>query len=205
MTSTEDSCILCNKSDTRLCDRCKSIRYCSTTCQHADWPTHKLLCAGFSNFDLTKRPSKEHCRAIFFPVDQKTPQVIWLHCPWHEDEDEDGEEGPNQYPDIELYTGADAFCEIMRIQKASDTIYVCSRDAFLIDGSSRNESVAAITATSSHPSHDWRGPFLAYGKKGLGIDPPDCRDLGMNDFWHITNLFISYGRELQSVEVERRL
>ncbi|ORY11258.1 hypothetical protein BCR34DRAFT_514169 [Clohesyomyces aquaticus] len=72
---------------------------------------------------------------------------------------------------------------------------VCFRDTFLIDGSKPNMSVAAITAPKPRQHHDWRGPIVAYGKKGLGIDQISCRDLDMNDFRHIADYFLSYGYE----------
>jgi hypothetical protein len=28
----------------KTCSRCKMVSYCNTTCQHADWPTHRLVC-----------------------------------------------------------------------------------------------------------------------------------------------------------------
>ncbi|KAJ7719696.1 hypothetical protein DFH07DRAFT_937408 [Mycena maculata] len=48
---TEHSCKLpaCSNSKLqgkvmRLCAQCKSVHYCSTDCQRADWPNHKQLC-----------------------------------------------------------------------------------------------------------------------------------------------------------------
>ncbi|KAI1399818.1 hypothetical protein F4819DRAFT_399059 [Hypoxylon fuscum] len=197
----ESSCIVCNKSDTQFCNRCRSTRYCSKVCQRADWPTHKLLCAPFSNFDATKRPSKDHFRAIFFPASKEKPELIWLHCPWDYIE----EEGPFQHPDTKAFLGKDAFSKETPIQynpilerKVADTVRVCYRDTFLIDGSRPNESIKAITSTESYQSHDWRGPILAYGREGLGVGPVACKDLDMNDFRHVTDFFLSYGRELAS-------
>jgi len=69
----------------------------------------------------------------------------------------------------------------------SDTIYVCYRDAFPIDGSTPNKSIAAITATKPGQFHDWRGPIIAYGKVGLGIDQTTCKDLDMIDFRHVAD------------------
>ncbi|KAI2634751.1 hypothetical protein GGS26DRAFT_551210 [Hypomontagnella submonticulosa] len=202
MTSTaaEDLCIVCNVSGARFCDRCRSTRYCSEACQRADWPTHKLLCPAFLKFNTTKRPSKDHFRAILFPVDKERPELIWLHCPWHDNK----EGGKYQYPIKDIYLGKDAFPRSTSIQYnrilergLSDTIYVCYRDTFLVDGSKLNKGVAAITTTQPYQCHGWRGPLLAYGKKGLGIDPIACRDLDMNDFRHISDFFLSYGRALQ--------
>ncbi|KAI0880206.1 uncharacterized protein GGS22DRAFT_99463 [Annulohypoxylon maeteangense] len=207
MTSAEvdDSCIVCNTSNARFCDRCKDTRYCSKACQRVDWPTHKLLCTAFSKFDITKRPSKDHLRAIFFPVDKEKPELIWLHCPWRDDE----EDGWYQHPDKKPFLGADTFPSTTSIQRnkilernLSHTIDVCYRDGFLVDGSSANKSIGSITSTKPYQSHDWRGPVLAYGKKGLGIDQIACDDLGMNDFRHVADFFISYG--LDPVSFDRQ-
>ncbi|KAN0069023.1 zinc finger mynd-type protein [Elaphomyces granulatus] len=179
-------CTVCNKSNARLCSRCKSARFCSTVCQHADWPTHKLLCATFSNFDALSRPTDEHLRAILFPVDEKKPKIIWLHCRY-------------QCPDYEPLLGSDTLLNDITIQynpvlkrKLSNTIYVSHRDTFLGDGSKPNKSIAAITDTKPGQYYDWRGPIIAYGMQGLGIDQIYCRDLDMNDFRHITDYFLWY-------------
>ncbi|KAI1204516.1 uncharacterized protein F4807DRAFT_447060 [Annulohypoxylon truncatum] len=202
----KDSCIICNTSSANFCDRCKSIRYCSKACQRADWPTHKLLCKAFSNFDTTKRPSKNHFRAIFFPVDKEKPELIWLHCPWRDDE----EDGWYQHPDKKPFLGVDVFASTTSIQRnrilerdLSDTINLCYSDSFLVDGSRPNRSIAAITATKPYRSLDWRGPILAYGKEGLGIDQIACKDLDLNDFRHVADLLISYS--LDPVPVNRQL
>jgi hypothetical protein len=190
-------CTACDKSDARLCSRCRSARYCSTACQQADWHTHKLLCAKFSSSADSSRPSKDHVRAIFFPTDKGKPQIMWLLCTWKHDDD-DGTS--YQSPDESLLLGPDASINDLPIGRntvlgrdLSDKIYVRHRDAFLIDGSRRNKSIAAITATKSGQCHDWRGPIIAYGMKGLSIDPIHCRDLDMNDFRHVVDYFLSYG------------
>lgn len=206
MTSPDatDPCTVCNKCDTRLCNRCKSVRYCSTACQHVDWPTHKLLCATYSSFDASSRPTDEYFRAILFPVDDRKPRFVWLHCEWR-----DGEVGRYQYADRGSLLGPDAFPRDAPIQynpvlkrRLSDTIYVCHRDTFLIDGSKANNSIASITATKRGQYHDWRGPIIAYGKVGLGIDPIACKDLDMTDFRHIADYFLSYGYKPTSATQE---
>ncbi len=194
----EALCIICNESSSRFCGRCKSARYCSRACQHADWPTHKLLCAAFSNFDVARRPSKDHLRAILFPADKEKPEVIWLHCEWRNDDDDH----PFQFADTEPILGADAFGSEFIVQyntvlkrKISNAIRVCYRDAFLIDGSRRNKSFATIAATQPGEYHDWRGPIITYGREGPDLEEPACRDLDMNDFRHITDHLLTYGRE----------
>lgn len=194
---TPNSCVVCNKSNTRLCNRCKSARYCSTTCQSADFPTHKLLCAVYSTFDTSSRPTDEHFQAILFPPGDNKPKVVWLKCKWYDDDS-----GRYQLPQTGSFLGPDAcgshtpilYNPVLK-RKLSDTICVCYRDTFLIDGSTTNNSIASITATKSGQYHDWRGPIIAYGMIGLGVNQTDCRDIDMNDFRHITDYFLWYNSE----------
>ncbi|KAI1763123.1 hypothetical protein GGR53DRAFT_386234 [Hypoxylon sp. FL1150] len=194
--NVERSCSMCNIPIVfGRCKQCKSAYYCSPVCQLLDWQTHGLLCAAFTKFKQKKRPSKNHFRAILFPVDREEPQVIWLLCRWHREEGEERD----QYPDVKPFTGTDTHTAIERITKGSDSIYVCYRGTFLIDGSHRNRSVSAITATELQLPFDWRGPIVAYGGKGLGQGPSACRDLDVDDFRHIAALFISRGIPLVPV------
>ena len=194
-SANSDLCTVCNKSTARSCNQCKSAHYCSTICQQADWPLHKLLCAHFSSFDTLSRPTNEHFKAFFFPVDDKKPKVFWLHCKWRNDDD-----GVKfQHPEFGSLLGPDAFPSNTSVQRnpvlkrdLSDTIIVCYRDTFLVDGSKANSSIAGINATKPGQYHDWRGPVIAYGKLGLGIDPTACKDLDMNAFRHITDFFLTY-------------
>ena len=195
-SNTLGLCTACSESTNRLCAKCKSARYCSTACQKADWRIHKLLCTSFSEFDASSRKSDEHFRAILFPVDEKKPKFIWLHCKWH---DYDDEHNSYQHPEVKSYLGSDAMAKDAPIQynpelkrTLSDTIYVCHRDTFLVDGSKPSQSIAAITSTKAGQFHDWRGPVIAYGKVGLGIDPDFCRSLDMNDFRHVADYFLLY-------------
>jgi len=154
----------------------------------------QLLCPTFSDFDASNRATNEQFRAILFPVDEEKPKLIWLHWKWRNDED-----GRYQHPEAKSFLGPDAFPKNAPIQyntvlkrTLSDTIYVCHRDTFLIDGSTPNKSIATITATKPGQFHDWRGPIVAHGKVGLGIDPTTCKDLDMNDFRHVADYFLSY-------------
>ena len=76
-----------------------------------------------------------------------------------------------------------------------DTVYVCYRDTFLVDGSKANSSIAGITNTKAGQYHDWRGPIIAFGSVGLGIDQTYCKDLNMTDFRHVADYFLSYGHK----------
>ena len=44
-------------SNLLLCSKCKSIQYCSASCQRADWPQHKSECSKMSDIRSLKMPS----------------------------------------------------------------------------------------------------------------------------------------------------
>ncbi|KAF2728890.1 hypothetical protein EJ04DRAFT_448438, partial [Polyplosphaeria fusca] len=115
-----------------------------------DWPTHNLLCANFSSFKMSIRPTKQHYRAILFPVDEATPEFFWLHCPCVD--------GGYQ---IEEILGLDAVRTEVPIQfnsilsrRLANTILFCYRKDFFIDGSKPNQSVASVAATKSGQLYD---------------------------------------------------
>lgn len=194
-----NTCLVCNNPDSQFCDRCRSVRYCSKACQVADWPVHKLLYSAFAAFRSSTRPTDEHFRAIAFPVDKPKPELVWVHCEWHEDDDDDFRIPSFQIPDSAALLGQGASLASSPIQfdlvldrPLCDTVQLAYRDTYLIDGSPPNRSVASITASHRVP-HPWRGPFVAYGKVGLGYDQIRCRDLDMVDFRHVADYFLSYG------------
>jgi hypothetical protein len=77
-----------------------------------------------------------------------------------------------------------------------EVIDVLYRDTFLVDGSVVNESIAGITSTVPGQHHDWRGPFVAYGKRGRDMDSPHARDLDMHDFRHVVDFLFIYSTNL---------
>ncbi|KAK5635129.1 hypothetical protein RRF57_010841 [Xylaria bambusicola] len=201
---TSDSCIICDKPNALRCKRCRGASYCSKLCQRGDYPIHKLLCNAFSTFDISKRPTNEHVRAVLFPVDKRQPKLIWLHCEWkHLEEDEDGGRGhqiPDAIPFLHEYPyTANVQYNPVLARSLDNIVCVSYRDGFLIDGSAPNSSIKAIIETRRGYHHDWRGPILAYGRVGPGLDPPECRDIDMNDFHHITDYFVSYASDLVSL------
>ncbi|EMD88566.1 hypothetical protein COCHEDRAFT_1196540 [Bipolaris maydis C5] len=52
------------------------MKYCSVTCQQRDAAQHSMLCSTFQDFQ--ERPSPNHFRSIYFPVDELNPRFIWL-------------------------------------------------------------------------------------------------------------------------------
>ncbi|KAI1355536.1 hypothetical protein F5Y01DRAFT_327231 [Xylaria sp. FL0043] len=204
--SMSDACIICDKPNALRCKRCKGASYCSKLCQRGDYPVHKLLCAKFAAFNISARPTDEHVRAILFPVDQKQPKLIWLHCPWIEPEDE--YDIRHQSPTAEPFLNNDHGQEVpinynkFLAKSLSNIVCVCYRDTFLIDGSAPNNSIAPITATVPGYHHDWRGPIIAYGKVGPILDSSRCRDVDMNDFRHIADHFVWYRSDRTSVPTD---
>ncbi|KAF2706629.1 hypothetical protein K504DRAFT_459028 [Pleomassaria siparia CBS 279.74] len=198
-SSAVRSCTVCSKGNANLCSRCKSASYCSKSCQQSDWCTHKLLCASFTTFATSDRPTPEHYRGILFNPEKSKPEFIWLLSKWSSSYGDNDYDVDYQSPQIRPLLGSDSLLKHLTIQhdkrldkQLSDTIFITYRDTFLVDGSRPSRSIASITATQPGEYHDWRGPIVAYGKKGLGIDPLACRDLDMNDFRHITDHFLSY-------------
>ncbi|KAI1152130.1 hypothetical protein F4825DRAFT_476394 [Nemania diffusa] len=188
-SKTSDLCIICDKPDALRCGWCKGTSYCSKICQRGDYPIHKLLCATFSRFDMTKRPTKKHVRAILFPPDQKIPNLIWLDC----------EPG---YPIAKSFLNGERgvasqidFNEILA-KSLSNPVRVRYRDNFSHDGSVLNNSISVITHTVPGKHLDWRGPIVAYGvaKPSPGVEDY-YRDVDMNDFRHIADYFISYASD----------
>lgn len=198
---TSDSCIICDKPNALRCKRCRSASYCSKLCQRGDYPTHKLLCASFSNFDLTKRPSDEHLRAILFPVDKKRPQFIWLHCKWEDDDECPGGrwQCPNHKPFVNNGHSVNVRYNDVLARPLSDLVCLCYSDTALIDGSARNSSVVTTIGTRPVPHFDWHGPMVASGLVGSSFDPLTCRDIDMNDFRHLADYFVSYGSNRTSI------
>ncbi|KAI8944556.1 hypothetical protein F4801DRAFT_571314 [Xylaria longipes] len=198
-SEASNSCIICNKPNSLRCGRCKSVSYCSKLCQRGDYPVHKLLCASFLNFDMTTRPTREHIRAVLFPVDKKKPELIWLHCKWVDMEDPFDRrwQCPNTEPFLNEHGPIHVPIQYNSVlaRHLPNTVCVSYRDTFLVDGSVRNASILVITGAIPGLHYDWCGPIIAYGKVGPGLDPQECRDIDMNDFRHIADYFVSYASD----------
>ncbi|KAF2790432.1 hypothetical protein K505DRAFT_251192, partial [Melanomma pulvis-pyrius CBS 109.77] len=169
-SSALQSCTVCYKGNANFCARCKCSSYCSKTCQQSDWSTHKLLCAAFTSFATSNRPTPDHYRAVLFNPDKTKPEFTWLLCKWTRDDDD---ECDYQMPETNTIIGSDTLVKHVPIRynsrlnkNLSNTIIITYRDTFLEDGSRPSRSIAAITATQAGDYHDWRGPIVAYARKG---------------------------------------
>lgn len=122
----------------------ENVKVPVTVRHHAKWMTGLPIgwCAQASRII---RPTDEHFRVLLFPVDGK-PEVIWHPSRWFNDDQEDER---YQSFDQKSILGPDALPRGSSIQynaalkwKLLNTIYICHRDSFLIDGSKPNHSIA---------------------------------------------------------------
>nr|OQO18793.1 hypothetical protein B0A51_14476 [Rachicladosporium sp. CCFEE 5018] len=74
--NTGTKCVTCDEPETQACTECKAIRYCSAKCQEQDWPEHKPLCSQRRN--LRPGPTDHHFQALYFPVSQAKPRLLWI-------------------------------------------------------------------------------------------------------------------------------
>ncbi|KAF1348990.1 hypothetical protein BDV97DRAFT_196012 [Delphinella strobiligena] len=196
MAATDDLCAVCNERG-KLCVRCNNILYCTYICQTADWSCHQLVCRSFTQFGDAARPSTKSIRAILFPVAESKPRFIWLNTTSiRDDDDSDGYERP----DVMNLLGDDDPISDQRLigrstlldRNLRHTIALKMRDTFSIDGSKPNQSI--MPNIKFLPSTlTWKGPFVAFGLKGLSTNPSHCEDLDTRDFKSLMDYFSTYG------------
>lgn len=83
-----EKCCVCGKDSPNQCATCKSVNYCSASCQKSDWPLHKLLCGKYKPFTKAGPPSisateadaayAAYKLAIRFPENSADPELIWV-------------------------------------------------------------------------------------------------------------------------------
>jgi len=167
------TCTLCNKP-AKLCSSCKSSSYCSELCQKKDWPIHKILCKVFS--EVPTRPTPSHKLGILFPVDSKSPKLVWVPFEREVVEVRTGNKSTFVLPDVDGLVGYNPgstvhaeqwIVEPERIKRArfiDYSIAVYLRTEFMRDGSKQNKSLKAVTKGTL--KHLWRGPLLVVSMQG---------------------------------------
>lgn len=199
MENTDRLCIVCYKENAKPCGQCKSIYYCSVPCQRSDWRTHKLLCSAYASFDKTSRPSPtdKHFLGIFFPVDDKKPQLVWVRR---------GREGSNlpvldvqpflNLPPEENARVITIYHDPLMDKELPDMIHFDTRDNFLNDGSEVNQCLRRMTSVCPGAYQGWRGPAMITVKvgrdPGLDLDLIQYRDVTLTDFKHLCNYLFCY-------------
>ena len=80
-------CANCGKQDGQLktCNGCKTVKYCSSTCQRANWSEHKMDCQtiaqGLRDVELFKEPSKrKDCDICCLPLPLNRCRVMYQTC-----------------------------------------------------------------------------------------------------------------------------
>ncbi|KAF2790573.1 hypothetical protein K505DRAFT_250916, partial [Melanomma pulvis-pyrius CBS 109.77] len=186
MASPAGLCEMCPKLASKTCTKCRSSTYCSHACRKRGWKEHKILCPSFSSFGNAARPSPMHRRAIYFPVDEANPRFIWLPFDRrYKKEIDDTYDSPVRGDLLGSNTGIQLIPiknNIVLYRGLDHTITLMIREAGLCDGSAMNESVKNILGGSPCT---WAGPIIAYGEKGLAMDPNESDDLDMADFRHV--------------------
>jgi len=140
---------------------------------------------------------------LFDPAKEK-PEFAWFASREISSEDEED----YQMLETNSILGGDTSVNYQTIQynarldrHLDNTITITYRDTFLIDGSPPNKSVASITTTQPGQCHDWRGPIIAYARKGPDMNAPAVKDLDMVDYRHVADYFLSYARHIKGVRI----
>ncbi|KAL2845541.1 hypothetical protein BJX68DRAFT_256734 [Aspergillus pseudodeflectus] len=201
----DDCCVMCNKTPALPCTTCGSTYYCSDHCRTGDMPSHSLLCREFAT--QPPRPSQSHRRAIFFPVDDEKPRMIWILCVRQYDEDDGvpwmevrvdpylGNDNPtrgtlrvehNPVRNRNLGSGIAAFYP----RKQGYCVSLIHRDTYLLDGSATNQSIQAsvIASCSATTPHFYRGPMVAICE----LPDEEYADITLEDFRHLMEYLRSY-------------
>lgn len=199
-----DSCVMCNKTPAKRCERCASCWYCSKECQKRDWPIHKLLCKVFS--ELSTRPSPGHKRALYFPVIESKPRLIWIPS---KREVDDYTKEPYETIDLDTYLGSDKpILEEMFVERnpvrhrnlgsgfsgwagrrEGYAVAIIHWDNFLSDGSAINRSLLECVGGAGVLAQRWCGPLVALRKTAQNF----YEDMSLSDFRHMLDYLSNSG------------
>ncbi|KAH8884889.1 hypothetical protein GQ53DRAFT_374104 [Thozetella sp. PMI_491] len=201
--SSSTQCAICNTDHARLCQRCKSIAYCSTDCQTTDWPCHKLVCTQFAEgaeeAKEGNRPEPQTrdlrmTRGMLFDPDSKRPQLIWVKCRRHADE----ESGVSfQDAEVDKFLGVDGaeserlFAEHNRVrggrqmQSFVEVWYRPDAPADLAAHPELRLNKSIVAATGGKTLRQWEGPVVVMAMSAASggiVDPGFYRDISGWDF-----------------------
>ncbi|KAK5138599.1 hypothetical protein LTR08_000187 [Meristemomyces frigidus] len=195
---------MCTEPGTLKCAGCKDVLYCSAECQQADWPTHKLLCKTFNNFQ--QRPAANMRRIIYFPVNGTKPEFMWRPLK-PDDRSREFEDGRFDRVDMDEHMNKCVFKKSFTIQinamndKPLDyTMVLYYDDDFMDKFPHPNEAITA--AANGKLAFLWGGPL--YAVCGNGYDTMDIRsmkDMGMATFADL----VAFLQEYRNESVEHNL
>ncbi|KAK3699732.1 hypothetical protein LTR37_016337 [Vermiconidia calcicola] len=189
---TDPGCPCCTEDGRLTCAGCKNIKYCSAECQQADWPSHKLLCKTFKDFQ--ERPGPNMCRVIALLPDETKPRFMW--CPVKYGEGFGGIESYEVMQTREVTT-SEIFYNTFTRKPGRCAPILAYDDEYLRKYRTPNKSVDK--ATSTRQGHLWKGPLLAYG--GIMYPFPNtCEvetvvDLDTRSFSDVVAFLVNYNNQ----------
>lgn len=192
-------CTICGMS-ARLCQKCRSAAYCSVECQQADWRTHKLLCRQFKDLSAASfavRPSPTHYLAIYFPMTERRPRLIWVDTEEVNIGRQPEEEGYFNskldallhIPGNDRYIGRNLHCirgNLLRgRERNDDTLNIWYLDDAYIKNFATNQSIHGTVPTligDTWGEKIWKGPMVAVMKAGHAFDPRRVIDITLTGY-----------------------
>lgn len=134
---------------------------------------------------------------ILFPVDEKTPRLVWVECErflGHDDVDD------FEFPKTSHLFGEEpTVLEMLKFREnirrgfvLDHTILVQYQYALRIDGSEPNQSI--IEVTKGRLGHNWRGSVVILRRPGRAMDLGFHEDIRLADFRHVVDYFLTYKR-----------
>jgi len=183
-------CLICNAADAKACESCRSASYCSKDCQREDWPLHKRLCKTLPA--MTTRPSPSSRLGILFPVQSKSPELVWVNCPTKQLPDDE-----NEFEVVEALpflgpqaTQRQVICGnnyARRVEQLDHTIIAYIRDNGRNDGSKLNQAVIASAGNTPTP---WMGPVVVLSQIGEPTTPYSIfQDVTLEDLRYVADYF----------------
>ncbi|EMD64538.1 hypothetical protein COCSADRAFT_326413 [Bipolaris sorokiniana ND90Pr] len=149
------------------------MKYCSVTCQQRDAAHHNILCSTFQNFQ--ERPSANHFRSIYFPVDELHPRFIWLRM--------DGTRGSHYVDNADLsqYVSGNPYGDIFTSshygitpEREYKTMIVVQHDQNVFgNGQPVNPCLFYLLGPEAHR---WRGAYVGHGYKYTAMADSDDYD-----------------------------
>ena len=189
--NNNNSCIVCIKTATKYCSKCKSIRYCSRECQVSDWSSHKFFCASlpFPPKENTS-PSTRTITGLLLNPDSLTPKIVEVPL--------DITFENYKLPNTEPFIGAIESSNYMQSnpitnKNLKDTLVFIFRDNFLNDGSLPNTCIEKLYKGKN--DYPWKGPVLVVKMKGFSIERNIYADINYSDFKDIVDYFCWYGQK----------
>ncbi|ENH98845.1 hypothetical protein COCC4DRAFT_154761 [Bipolaris maydis ATCC 48331] len=149
------------------------MKYCSVTCQQRDAAQHSMLCSTFQDFQ--ERPSPNHFRSIYFPVDELNPRFIWLRMMGTRGSHVVDDEDLSQYVSGNQSGGICTSSHYgITPEREYKTMIVVQHDGNMFG----NFQVVnwCLLYLLGPEAHRWRGGYVGHGYKYSTVTDPDDYD-----------------------------